>query len=103
MPRLFLSFLSLFTNVPERLSERVGGACGEALRTPYGPPKRYFSDHFGLRIRPKFTVRALFIPLFGQSQKKNSAKFTVAISPAYPHPYTNRDGAEPHFSPLSHP
>jgi hypothetical protein len=23
--------------------------------------------------------------------------------PAYPHPYTNRDGVEPHFSPLSHP
>jgi hypothetical protein len=22
---------------------------------------------------------------------------------AYPHPYTNRDGGEPHFSPLSHP
>src|SRR5215212_7044469 len=38
-----------------------------------------------------------------QFRKINSRKFAVAISPAYPHPYTNRDGGEPHFSPLSHP
>jgi hypothetical protein len=51
-------------NVP---SEAVRKGSEERAVKPYGPPKRYFSAHFGLGIRPKSTPRALLIPLFGQS------------------------------------
>ena len=45
--------------------------------SPYGAPQRYFSTHFGLPTSPKSTLRVLLVPLFGQSQKENSANFAL--------------------------
>ena len=41
---------------------------------PCGPPKRYFSAYFDLRVAAKSTLKALLVPLFGQFRKGNSPK-----------------------------
>src|SRR5918994_4120834 len=69
---LRIPFLPLFTRVRGETVRK--GSEARAVK-PYGPPKRYFSAHFGLRIRHKSTVRALLIDFFGQSRKVNSQKF----------------------------
>ena len=61
----------LFTLVP---GETVRKGSEEPEVYPYGAPERYFSTHFGLRTPPQSTLRVLFVPLFGQFRKGNSAK-----------------------------
>src|SRR5215211_2330483 len=61
----------LFRDCPKR----VRGACPVALQST----KTALFDPFLPPSTSKFALRALFVPLFGQSQKKNSRKSRCTI------------------------
>src|SRR5215213_329243 len=68
--------------------KRVGGACPVALQST----KTALFDPFLPPSTSKSALRALFVPLFGQSRKRNSPKFicrmlhsTAPIGPKSPH------------------
>jgi hypothetical protein len=72
-PRVFLCGISvpLFSEL-HRETVRTGSE--EPAVWPQGPPKQYFSAHFGLPTPPESTLKALLVPLFGQFQKVHSSK-----------------------------
>ena len=69
--------------------ETVRTGSEEPAVWPKGPPKRYFSAHFGLPTPPISTLRALLVPLSGQFQKVHRSRpvstiLNMVLTPSSP-------------------